>query len=140
MMVRAMEKKKRILVIDDDVQHVDMVKTLLESVGYEVKFAYRPQKGLEVARVAPPDLIILDVMFAGPPGPDGVETARLLAQDPDLKDVPIIMLSGVRKVLELPFGLETDESWLPARTFLEKPIKPDKLLAEIEKVLGPRRP
>ena len=108
-MGKAMEKKKRILVIDDDVQHVEMVKTLLESVGYEVKFAYRPQKGLEVARVAPPDLIILDVMFAGPPGPDGVEIARLLAQDPDLKDVPIIMLSGVRKVLELPFALGTDE-------------------------------
>lgn len=138
MMVRAMEKKKRILVIDDDVQHVDMMKTLLESVGYEVKYAYRPQKGLEVARVAPPDLIILDVMFAGPPGPDGVEIARQLAQDPDLKDVPIIMLSGVRKVLELPVGLETDDTWMPARVFLEKPIKPDKLLTEIEKVLGPR--
>jgi CheY-like chemotaxis protein len=138
MMGKAMEKKKRILVIDDDVQHVDMVKTLLESVGYEVKFAYRPQKGLEVARVAPPDLIILDVMFAGPPGPDGVEVARMLAQDPDLKDVPIIMLSGVRKVLDLPFSLATDEDWMPARTFLEKPIKPDKLLTEIEKVLGQR--
>ncbi len=136
-MGKAMEKKQRILIIDDDVQHVDMMKTLLESVGYEVKYAYRPQKGIDVARVAPPDLIILDVMFAGPPGPDGVETARLLAQDPELKDVPIIMLSGVRKVLELPFGLQTDEDWLPARTFLEKPIKPEKLLAEIGKLLGP---
>jgi CheY-like chemotaxis protein len=131
-----MEKKRRILIVDDDVQHVDMVKTLLESVGYEVKYAYRPQRGLEIARAAPPDLIILDVMFAGPPGPDGVETARLIHQDPELRKVPIVMLSGVRKVLDLPFSLPTDDDWLPARTFLEKPIKPEALLAEIQKILG----
>ncbi len=131
-----MEKKRRILIVDDDVQHVDMVKTLLESVGYEVKHAYRPQRGLEIARAAPPDLIILDVMFAGPPGPDGVETARLIHQDPELRKVPIVMLSGVRKVLDLPFSLPTDDDWLPARTFLEKPIKPEALLAEIQKILG----
>jgi CheY-like chemotaxis protein len=134
-----MERKKRILVIDDDVQHVDTVKTLLESVGYEVKTAYRPDKGIESAKAAPPDLIILDVMFAGPPGPDGVETTRLIRQDPDLRETPIIMLSGVRKVLDLPFKLPPDEAWMPARIFLDKPVKPDKLLAEIEKILGKRK-
>jgi CheY-like chemotaxis protein len=131
-------KKKRILVIDDDVQLVETVKTLLESVGYEVSFAYRPQKGLDVAKASPPDLILLDVMFAGPPGPDGIETARMLHQDPTLRDVPVVMLSGVRRVLDMPVKLETDEEWLPARAFLEKPIKPDQLLSEIGKILGSR--
>jgi CheY-like chemotaxis protein len=83
-------------------------------------------------------LILLDIMFAGPPGPDGIELSRQLNQDPDLEGVPVIILSGVRKVLDYPIKIFPDERWMPVKAFLEKPIKPDKLLAEIEKVLGPR--
>ena len=130
---------KKILVIDDDVQLVDMVKTLLESVGYEVYYAYQAEKGIEKARATIPDLILLDVMFAGPPGPDGFEVSRQLPKDPDLKNIPVIILSGVRKAMELPFKFEPDETWMPVKAFIEKPVKPDKLLGEIEKVLGPRQ-
>lgn len=131
--------KKKILVVDDDVQFVDTVKTLLESVGYEVSYAYQVKKGLELAKAMTPDLILLDVMFAGPSGPDGFEVSRQLHQDSALKDIPVIILSGVRKATELPFKFEPDETWMPVKAFLEKPIKPDKLLPEIEKVLGPRK-
>jgi len=130
---------KKILVIDDDVQLVDTVKTLLESVGYEVYYAYQAKKGIEMAKTASPDLILLDVMFAGPPGPDGFETSRQLHKDPALKNIPIIILSGVRKAMDLSFEFEPDESWMPVKTFIEKPVKPDTLLAEIEKILGPRQ-
>jgi CheY-like chemotaxis protein len=85
------------MVIDDDVQLVETVKTLLESVGYQVSYAYQPEKGMELARETKPDLILLDVMFAGPPGPDGIELSRRFHQDPDLKGIPIIILTGVRK-------------------------------------------
>jgi len=128
---------KKILVVDDDVQLVDTVRTLLESVGYAVTTAYRPDKGVALARQIMPDLILLDVMFAGPPGPDGIEVSRQLSQDPELKDVPVIILSGVRKVLDLPFKIGPDENWMPVKAFLEKPIKPERLLTEIEKILGP---
>jgi CheY-like chemotaxis protein len=133
-----MSDKQHILVIDDDVQLVDSVETLLESVGYQVSHAYQAEKGMELARETKPDLILLDVMFAGPPGPDGVELSRQFHQDPDLKGIPILILSGVRKVLDLHFKISPDETWMPVKAFLEKPIKPDKLLSEIEKVLGPR--
>lgn len=133
-----MSDKNKILVVDDDVQLVDTVKALLESVGYDVNFSYQAEKGLELARDDKPDLILLDVMFAGPPGPDGIEISRRLHQDPILKDIPVIMLTGVRKVLDFPFPVEPDESWMPVQAFLEKPIKPGKLLSEIEKILGPR--
>ncbi len=130
-----MSQKKRILVIDDDVQLVDSVETLLESVGYDVSHAYQARKGIEKAQKAPPDLILLDVMFAGPPGPDGFQMARELHEDPQLKDVPVIMLSGVREVLEIPYELNPDPQWMPVKAFIEKPIKPDKLLAEIKKLI-----
>ncbi|HYL80742.1 MAG TPA: response regulator [Candidatus Acidoferrum sp.] len=127
---------KKVLVIDDDVQLVETVKTLLQSVGFEVASAYQAEKGVELARQIKPDLILLDVMFAGPPGPDGIEVSRRLQQDSELKDIPVIILSGVRKVLDLPYKIGPDETWMPVKAFLEKPIKPDRLLQEIQKVLG----
>ena len=126
-----------ILIIDDDVQLVDSIKTLLESVGYRVIFAYQPRKGIELAQETTPDLILLDVMFAGPSGPDGFQVAREFHDDPQLKKVPIIMLSGIRKSLDVTFEISPDDTWMPVKAFLDKPIKPGKLLAEIHKVLGP---
>ena len=133
-----MSKQNSIMIIDDDVQLVDTVKTLLESVGYQVSYAYQSEKGMELARETKPDLILLDVMFAGPPGPDGIELSRRLHQDPVLKDIPVIILSGIKKVLDMPIKIGPDETWMPVKAFLEKPVKPDKLLSEIEKILGPR--
>jgi CheY-like chemotaxis protein len=133
-----MSRKQRILVVDDDVQVVDTVETLLQSVGYETLHAFRTEEGMELARKHQPDLILLDVMFSGPPGPDGFETSRLVQGDPALKGIPIIMLSGVKTVMGLNYDFSPDATWLPIKAFLEKPLRPDKLLREIEKVLGPR--
>ena len=133
-----MSEKKNILVIDDDVQLVDTVKTLLEAVGYQVSFSYQSEKGFELAKEIRPDLILLDIMFAGPPGPDGVEISRRIHEDPDLKDTPVIILSGVKEALDMPINIEPDETYMPVKAFVEKPFKPAELLTEIEKVLGPR--
>ena len=133
-----MSTKTHILVIDDDVQLVDTVQTLLESVGYAVSYAYQSEKGLELARETKPDLILLDIMFAGPPGPDGTEISRRLHGDPVLKDTPVIVLSGVKRALDMPVKLGPDEAYMPVASFLEKPFKPNELLAEIEKALGSR--
>ena len=133
-----MSEKKNILVIDDDVQLVDTVKTLLEAVGYQVSFAYQSEKGFELAKQTKPDLILLDIMFAGPPGPDGVELSRRFHEDPDLKDTPVIIVSGVKQALDMPIKLGPDETYMPVKAFLEKPFKPDQLLTQIEKILGPR--
>ena len=128
--------KKKILVIDDDAQLVDSVRILLESTGYEVFCAYQAEKGRALARETRPDLIVMDILFAGPPGPSGVEVARQLAQDPELKDTPVLILSGVKKVLDMPVKLGPDEAYMPVQAFLEKPFKPGELLSEIEELLA----
>ena len=133
-----MAEKKNILVIDDDVQLVDSVKTLLESVGYGVSYAYQAEKGFELAKQIKPDLIILDIMFAGPPGPDGVELSRRFHHDPELKDTPVIIVSGVKQALDMPIKIAPDEDYMPVKAFIEKPFKPNQLLTQIDKVLGPR--
>lgn len=133
-----MTRKQRILVVDDDVQVVDTLETLLQSVGYETFHAYRSDEGMELARTVKPDLMLLDVMFAGPPTPDGFETSRLMRDDPDLKGIPVIILSGIKTVLGIGYDIGPDENWMPVKAFLEKPVRPDSLLRAVEKVLGPR--
>ena len=130
------ENTMRIVVVDDDVQLVESVKTLLESVGYEVFSAYQAEKGFELAKEKQPALILLDVMFAGPPGPNGIEIARRIKSDPVLGDTPVVMLSGVKKVLELGYDVEPDEAFMPVAAFVEKPVKPDTLLSTLKDVLG----
>jgi two-component system alkaline phosphatase synthesis response regulator PhoP len=131
-----MSDKQRILMIDDDVQAVDTVETLLQSVGYETNHAYMAVEGLELARAWKPDLILLDVMFAGPPGPDGFEVSRELHADPDLKGTPVVILSGLKKFFGMATEFNPDETWMPVKAFLEKPVKPATLLETISKVLG----
>ncbi|MBN1361541.1 MAG: response regulator [Sedimentisphaerales bacterium] len=126
----------RIVVIDDDVQLVESVTTLLESVGYEVFSAYQAEKGFDLAKEKRPDLILLDVMFAGPPGPDGVEISRRIKNDPVLADTPVVMLSGVKKVLELGYEVEPDDTFMPVAAFVDKPVKPDVLLSTIGDILN----
>ena len=133
-----MSEKQHILVIDDDPQLVETVTTLLESVGYQTSYAHSISKGLELAKAGRPDLILLDVLFDFQPGPDGIKFSQQLHKDPDVKDVPVIMLSGVKRKVDFPYDYSPDPTFMPVKAFLDKPIKPDKLLSEIEKVLGPR--
>ena len=65
-----MIREKKILVADDDVQFVESVRVLLESVGYVVFHTYHAKDVIDTAKDVKPDLILLDVMFAGPPGPE----------------------------------------------------------------------
>jgi two-component system alkaline phosphatase synthesis response regulator PhoP len=131
-----MSDKKRILMIDDDVQAVDTVETFLQSVGYETAHAYMALDGIQLARGWKPDLILLDVMFAGPPGPDGFEVSRELHGDAELKDTPVIILSGLKKFFGMATEFTPDETWMPVKTFLEKPVKPATLLEAIQKLIG----
>jgi CheY-like chemotaxis protein len=128
--------KKKILLIDDDAQLVDSVKTLLQSAGYEVFWEYHAERVLALAREVRPDLIVMDILFAGPPGSNGVEASRQLAQDPNLKETPVSVLFGVKKALDMPVKLGPDETSMPVQAFLEKPFKPGALLAEIEQLLA----
>ena len=133
-----MDQRQHVMVIDDDAQLVDTVQTLLEGVGYRVSYAYQAEKGTELARQIKPDLILLDILFAAPPGPDGLQISRQLREDPVLKDTPVIILSGVRKLLDMRLKMEPDDAYMPVTAFLEKPFKPQELLAAIEKILGPQ--
>lgn len=133
-----MSEKQNILVVDDDPELVETVTTLLDSVGYQTSYAYQIEKGIELAKKERPDLILLDIMFVDQPGPDGITASIQIHKDPEVQDIPVIILSGIKQVVDFPYEYSPDPTWMPVKTFIDKPVKPDKLLTEIEKVIGPR--
>lgn len=86
-----MTQKKRILVIDDEVDLVNLLTMRLEAEGYEVLSALDGQAGLDKAHEERPDLILLDVMM---PIMDGYQVCRFLKFDDELKNIPVIMLTA----------------------------------------------
>ena len=126
--------KKRILIVDDDVEYVESNKELLESGGYEVLTAHNGNDGLALAKKHKPDLMILDVMMAT--NTEGFEVARKIPNSPELKGMHVLLITGVRREMSLPFKVHPDETWLPVDKVFEKPIEPQFLLDEIKKRIG----
>ena len=121
---------KKILIVDDDSDFVEAITTLLEAKGYEVVSAPEGKTGFSQAKKQLPGLIILDEMMATKS--EGFDVARQLKDEKITKDIPVVMITGVRRDMNLPFGFEPDENWLPVKAVLEKPIKPDLLLKTVE--------
>jgi len=116
----------KVLVIDDDPEIIDAMTNLLDAKGYQVVSASNGKDGVELAKKEKPGIILLDVMMTTKS--EGFDVARALHKDAALKDIPVVMVTGVRKEMNLPFGFEPDSDWLPVKAVLEKPIKPDQLL------------
>ena len=131
---RYMMAKAKILVTDDDQDIRDSLQAILEAQDYEVITAADKAEGMEKIKTEKPDLMILDVMMTSLD--DGFEMARELKQDPQLKKIPILMLTGIEEELGIEFkSTAGDPKWNPVDGFLEKPVDPDTLLAEIAKLL-----
>jgi CheY-like chemotaxis protein len=124
----------RILVVDDDAELAASVMAVLESNGHTVARAANGTEGEAIARKTRPDLLVMDVMMAH--DSEGFEVARKLHQDPAMKDMPVLILTGIRRAKNLPFKFEPDEDWLPVKAVLEKPVKPEVLLKAVDQALG----
>jgi CheY-like chemotaxis protein len=125
----------KIVVVDDDQDIRDSVQAILEAQQYTVVTAADKTEGMEKIRTEKPDLAILDVMM--PTGQEGFDMSRELKKDPEFKDMPILMMTGVKEKTGIDFKASAgDPTWLPVDGFLDKPVNPDNLLAEVEKLLS----
>lgn len=125
---------KKVLIIDDDPEFTGAVTALLETAGYEVASASNGEAGFERAKKAPPNIILLDVMMTH--RTEGFDISRSLKGDAATRDVPVVIVSGIKKEMNLPFGFEPDGQWLPVKAVLEKPVKPDVLLKTVEEYIS----
>ncbi|MBN3038516.1 MAG: response regulator [Candidatus Omnitrophica bacterium] len=122
-----MDKKsqKKILVVDDAADIVDVVKTLLMTSGYDVITAFDGAAGYELAAAQKPDLIILDILM---PKMDGYTFVKRKKYDQSIKDIPVIILTGKAEMEDL-FTLEG------IKDYLVKPFDSKQLLALVNKYL-----
>lgn len=128
------DKRKKILIVDDDRDFVESISDLLKAEGYIVAVAYNGNNGLTAAKEEKPDLIILDVMMTH--DTEGFEVSREVDKNPELKNTKIIMVTGITKEMNLPFKFEPDKSWIPVDEIMEKPVAPDDLLKAIRSKIG----
>ncbi len=117
---------RKVLVIDDSIMIRKMVKSILAD-KFDVVEANDGMSGLDVAKKAPPDLILLDFVM---PKYNGYQTLQALRRVETLKDIPVIMISGLREQVA-----EHVPEPFTEFAFLEKPFEPEVLIANIEKLL-----
>lgn len=129
-----MSTAKTVLLIDDDAEFTESNRALLEPEGYRVLSAHNGAEGLELAVNEQPDLLLLDVMMTT--DTEGFDVSRKIADHPELKHMKVLMLTGIRREMNLPFSFEEDPEWLPVAGVLEKPIRPDELLAAVREQIG----
>ena len=115
---------KKVLVVDDDVKTVELVKLYLNRDGYRVLTAYNGNDALQIARESRPDLIVLDLML---PGMNGLDVCRILRQE---SEVPIIMLTAMTTDDDRLTGLN-----IGADDYVTKPFSPRELAARVRAVL-----
>ena len=118
---------KRILVVDDDENILNLERTILEQRGFEVTGAVGGAEALEVLGKKPFDLVLLDVMM---PEVDGFTVCRKIKEDPRLKDLPVIFLTAKGGGEALAEGFESG-----AVMYINKPFTANKLLTIVNTML-----
>ncbi len=118
---------KRILVVEDQEDNRQILRDLLGSVGYEMTEAWDGEAGIAAVKEQRPDLILMDIQM---PLLDGYEATRRIKADPELKSIPIIVVTS--------YALSGDEG--KAReagcdAYVTKPYSPRQLLAKIREFL-----
>jgi CheY-like chemotaxis protein len=122
------------LVIDDEPDITAYIGMVLSDNGWAVRTANSAADGLELARQQAPDVILLDVMM---PEKGGLSTLVALRKDPNLKSVPVVLVTGIQDTLTQDFEayLGRIKNYHPD-AYMEKPVEPKKLLSLLDKVLG----
>ncbi len=121
----------RVLVVDDDPDFVKVTRVVLEKAGHEVESASNGAKALKAMRSDKPDVVLLDIMMAYIL--DGLDVSREMADDPNLKDLPVIMVTSLKGVQGTQM-FPSDE-YIPVDEWLSKPIDPETLIERVNAAL-----
>jgi CheY-like chemotaxis protein len=121
---------KKVLIIDDDTDFREAIATVLDAKGFQVIHAEDGKDGFAKAKSESPDIVLLDVMMTTKT--EGFDVARSLVDDDKTKNIPVVLITGIRRDMNLAFGFESNQNWLPVKAVLEKPIKPELLLKTVE--------
>jgi CheY-like chemotaxis protein len=127
---------KKILVIDDEPDMVTFLCTLLEDNGYETVTAVDGDEGLAKCKSEQPDMVSLDLLM---PNKTGIKMYRELRKDPDIQNIPVVMVTGFGKddVPSMDFKKWIQERAIRApEAYIEKPVDTTVLLEAVKKAIG----
>jgi CheY-like chemotaxis protein len=121
----------KILIVDDDPDFIIVSKMVLQAEGYQVMEANNGWQALDAIRKDKPDLIMLDVMMTSTL--EGVNVSKQLESDPNLRDIPVVMISSIATT---EYASEFPEERVPIDAWLSKPIQPAVLLKTVKRFVG----
>jgi len=122
-----MREQPLILTVDDTRDNLDILRVRLEAQGYAVADAADGEEGLAKAREIKPDLILLDIMM---PKLDGIQVVRRLKEDPELRGIPVILVTAKAETKDVVAGLDAGGD-----DYLTKPFEHAALLARVRSML-----
>jgi len=124
----------KIMMIDDDPDFVAGIKTILEKADYSVDVAYNPKDGFQALQARHYDLLLLDIMMGR--GAEGVALARKIRKDPKLKEMPVLIITGIREQIAFLFpGQSVHPHFVETDELVEKPVEPKFLLEKVSALL-----
>jgi len=123
----------KILIIDDDRDYAESLKSVLEARSYHVMWAPDSVAGMNMIRSDLPDLIILDIMMSTIG--EGLHLAYRLKSDAQYANIPILMLTGIAQRTGLKFDPQDDAEFLPVDDYMEKSNDLDVLCSHIARIL-----
>jgi len=118
-----------VVCIEDEPEMIDLVRLILSRKGFNVIGADGGIKGLEMVRQEKPDLVLLDLMM---PDMDGWEVYQQIKADPELRDIPVVVVTAKAQSIDKVLGLHIAK----VDDYITKPFGPQELLESVEKILG----
>jgi CheY-like chemotaxis protein len=129
-----MTNQKELLIIDDDPDYVEGIKAILEKAEYSVQVAHNPKDGFQMLQSHHFDLLLLDIMMGR--GAEGIAVARKIRKDAKLRDIPILIITGIREQIAFLFpGQPVHPHFVELDELVEKPVEPKLLLEKVGNLL-----
>ena len=129
--------KTKILIVDDDTDFVEAVSSFLEAHGYRMLRAHDGKRGLELAKMERPALIIMDIVMSE--RTEGFFTVQEIRHTAELKTVPIFVVTSLYSTIT-EFQVSPDSGWLAHDEFFSKPIDMPRFLEKIRQRIGRHPP
>jgi DNA-binding response OmpR family regulator len=122
-------EQMRVVCIEDEPEMIDLVRLILGRKGFNVIGADGGVEGLETVKREKPDIILLDLMM---PDMDGWEVYQQIKADPELRDIPVVVVTAKAQSIDKVLGLHIAK----VDDYITKPFGPQELLESVEKILG----
>jgi CheY-like chemotaxis protein len=124
------------VVLIDNTQRLPLAKAILEGEGFTVVVAPTAEEGLRRIRAQRPDVVVSEVMLETPDA--GFVLAYRMKEDPELQDIPVLLLSSVYQSTGILFDLNSPEArrWIKADAYLERPVAPERLVSKVRGMMA----